>query len=71
LAILIIPTSFVANVVRVMILVLVTYHFGDEAGQGYLHGSAGIVLLMVSLIALLLLDSVLARIIKPRAPGNQ
>jgi hypothetical protein len=47
-------------------LILITYHFGDEAGQGYLHGSAGIVLLMVSLLALLGLDSILARVIKPR-----
>jgi hypothetical protein len=25
-------------VVRVMVLVLVTYYFGDEAGQGFMHG---------------------------------
>ena len=67
----ILPIAFIANVIRVLVLILITYHFGDEAGQGYLHGSAGIVLLMVSLIALLLLDSILARIMKPRAPGNQ
>ena len=34
MAIAIVPISFVANIVRVCILVLVTYHhFGDEAGQ--------------------------------------
>ena len=44
LAILIIPMSFIANIIRVMILVLVTYHFGDEAGQGFVHGAAGMVL---------------------------
>ena len=42
LAILIIPISFTANVIRVMILTVITYHFGDEAGQGFLHGFAGI-----------------------------
>ena len=29
--------------------VLITYYFGDEAGQGFLHGSAGIVLMIVAL----------------------
>lgn len=60
----ILPVAFFANVARVLVLILITFHFGDEAGQGYLHGSAGIVLLMAALTALLLLDSLLARIIK-------
>ena len=62
----ILPIAFVANIVRVLVLMLVTYHFGDEAGQGYLHGAAGIVLLMSALSVLLLLDVALAWIIKPR-----
>jgi len=44
LAVLIVPISFTANVIRVIVLTLVTYHFGDEAGQGFLHGFAGMVL---------------------------
>ena len=59
LAILIIPISFAANIVRVMILVLVTYHFGDEAGQGFIHGFAGMVLFMVGLVLMLGTDSLL------------
>ncbi len=59
LAILLIPTAFIANIVRVMILVLVTYHFGDEAGQGFVHGFAGMVLFMVALMLMLVLDKVL------------
>jgi exosortase B len=66
LAILIIPTSFVANVVRVMILVLVTYHFGDEAGQGFVHGFAGMVLFLVALSLILTLDRVLGVFIRER-----
>jgi len=56
LAIVIIPIAFVANVVRVMILVLVTYHFGDEAGQGFVHGFAGMVLFIVALTLILAVD---------------
>ena len=52
----ILPIAFVANVVRVMILILVTYYFGDEAGQGFLHGTAGIVLLLAALMFLFLID---------------
>jgi hypothetical protein len=43
----------------VMILVLVTYHFGDEAGQGFVHGFAGMVLFMVALAFMLLADKLL------------
>jgi len=59
LAILIIPISFIANVVRVMILVLVTYHFGDEAGQGFVHGFAGMVLFLVALTLILSTDKII------------
>jgi exosortase B len=59
LAVLIIPIAFVANVVRVMILVLVTYHFGDETGQGFVHGFAGLVLFLVALSLIFVVDHVL------------
>ncbi|UDF35095.1 UNVERIFIED_ORG: exosortase B [Shinella sp. XGS7] len=59
LALLLVPISFVANVVRVMILVLVTYHMGDEAGQGFIHGFAGMVLFMVALMLMLVVDKIL------------
>ena len=59
LAILIIPISFVANVTRVMILVLVTYYFGDAAGQGFVHKFAGLVLFVVALTLIISLDSML------------
>lgn len=49
LALCAVPVSFTANVVRVMILVVVTYHFGDEVGQGFVHNFAGIVLFAVAL----------------------
>ena len=65
----ILPIAFAANIVRVMVLVLVTYHLGDAAGQGFLHGAAGIVLMVVALLLFFLLDAVLARLIKPRNAG--
>ncbi|WIM06113.1 MAG: exosortase B [Candidatus Nitricoxidivorans perseverans] len=59
LAIFIVPISFTANVIRVMALTLITYHFGDEAGQGFLHGFAGIVLFLTALLLIMGVDSLL------------
>lgn len=55
----ILPIAFVANVIRVMALVLITYHFGDEAGQGFAHMAAGMVLFMIALLLLLSFDGLL------------
>jgi len=62
----VLPIAFAANIIRVLTLVLVTYHFGDAAGQGFLHGAAGIVLLLVALTMVFVLDAILVRVIKPR-----
>ena len=59
LALALIPTAFFANVTRVMILVLVTYYFGDAAGQGFVHGFAGMVLFMVALMLMLVYDKII------------
>jgi exosortase B len=59
LAILIVPISFTANVIRVMTLSLITYHFGDEAGQGFLHGFAGMVLFLTALLLIIGFDTAL------------
>lgn len=63
LAALAVPVSFMANVVRVMILVVVTYHFGDEVGQGFVHGFAGIVLFSVALTLIGGVDALLGLIL--------
>ncbi len=67
----ILPIAFVANIIRVLVLILITYHFGDGAGQGFLHGFSGIVLFVISLLSLFILDAVLAKIIKPRKKSSE
>lgn len=59
LAVLTLPIGFIANVIRVIILILVTYYFGDAAGQGFLHGFAGMVLFLAALLLILTADSLL------------
>jgi exosortase B len=66
LSILVVPIAFVANVARVMILVLVTYHFGDAAGQGFVHDFAGMVLFLVGLALVLAVDKLLGLVFKDK-----
>lgn len=65
----ILPIAFAANIIRVMVLVLVTYHYGDEAGQGFIHGFAGMALFVIALVIIFLLDGLLGLFFKnkPRA----
>ncbi len=61
LAALILPIAIFANMVRVIILVLLTYFVGDEAAQGYLHNTAGMLTFITALLTIMLIDSVLQR----------
>lgn len=67
LALLIIPISFTANVIRVISLTLITFYFGDSAGQGFLHGFAGIALFLSALILIISIDGLLQFIVNKRA----
>jgi exosortase B len=53
------PIAFIANIVRVMTLILVTYHFGDAAGQGFVHEFAGMILFVFAVILLSGFDALL------------
>ena len=67
----ILPIAFAANIVRVMVLILVTYHLGDEAGQGFLHGFAGIMLFVIGLLFLFVLDWILGFVFPDRARARE
>jgi exosortase B len=56
---LVVPIAIAANIVRVLALVLITYHFGDAAAQGYLHNSAGMVTFTSALLFNFLIDKLL------------
>lgn len=67
LAMLILPISFVSNVTRVIALVLITYYFGDEVGQGFVHSFAGILLFMLATALTIATDTVLGFFIRDQA----
>ncbi len=62
-----VPIALLANVVRVAILVLLTYFFGYDAGQGFLHEGAGLLMFSVALGGVFTVDAWAARIWE-RAP---
>lgn len=57
--------AIAANLVRVVAICLVTYYFGDEVGQGFVHGATGILLFGVSLTLMFVADWLLAMVIQP------
>lgn len=67
LAALIIPVAIAANVVRIVVLILLTYFFGDAVGQGFLHVSAGLFLFALSLLLMFMIDSVVSRFWRPNS----
>jgi len=56
IAALVIPVAVVTNILRIIILVLITYHLGDEAAQSFLHVSTGMVMFVVALLGIFAID---------------
>jgi exosortase len=61
----VIPIAVVGNIARIIVLILLTYFFGDAVAQGFLHQLAGVFLFAVDLLLVFAIDSVLARILPP------
>lgn len=55
----IIPIAIFANFVRVIILILLTYHAGEATAQGFLHNFAGLFMFVVAMLTIFLLDLIL------------
>jgi exosortase len=54
-----IPIAVLGNILRIMTLILLTYFFGDEVAQGFLHQAAGMFLFVVDLLLVFALDRLL------------
>jgi exosortase len=51
-----IPVAIISNFVRVLVLVLVTYYFGDAVAQGFVHDFAGLLMFAVALVSIFAID---------------
>lgn len=58
LAVLVLPIAVLTNFLRILILVLVTYWFGEDVAQGLAHDAAGILMFGLALALFLALDTV-------------
>ncbi|MFL5297718.1 MAG: exosortase V [Phenylobacterium sp.] len=58
----VIPIAIVANIIRIMVLVLLTYFFGDGVAQSFLHMAAGLFLFATSLSLVFLLDHFVSKL---------
>ena len=58
----IIPMALLGNLLRVITLCLITYYFGEEAGQGFFHNFSGIVIFIITLLGLMGAESILDKI---------
>lgn len=67
----VLPIAIAANVVRVVILVLITYYLGNDMAQGYLHDFAGIVTFVSALLFIFLLDWVLTPLRNRLTPAGE
>jgi exosortase len=59
LVLLIVPVALFSNLLRVLILILLTYYFGEATAQGFLHDFAGIFMFAIALAAMFALDEVI------------
>jgi exosortase len=64
LTVFVIPIAILANIVRIMTLVLITFYFGDNVAQSFIHGTAGVLLFSVALLLVFALDSGLIAVAK-------
>ena len=60
---LVIPIAILGNVLRIMTLILLTYFFGDEVAQGFLHETAGLFLFAIDLMLVFAVDKLLWRLV--------
>lgn len=65
----ILPVAVLANLVRVLLLLLITYHFGEAAGQGFFHELAGMTMFMTALLGIFAVDILAAPLRRRLAPA--
>ncbi|WP_375401945.1 exosortase V [uncultured Sphingomonas sp.] len=58
----IVVMAVLANFIRVILLVLITYYLGNEAAQGFLHQFAGMAMFVIALLGTMAFDGLLGRL---------
>jgi exosortase len=67
----IIPLALIGNLIRVITLCLITFYFGEAAGQGFFHNFSGIVIFIITITGLMGIESVIDKVsVKMRQPTS-
>ncbi len=62
----IIPLAMIGNLIRVLTLCLITFYFGEKAGQGFFHNFSGIVVFVIMITGLILIEKILEKFPLPK-----
>lgn len=65
----VVPVAVAANFVRVLILILLTYHAGEATAQSFVHDLAGLTMFGLALLFIFLIDFALGRFLARRRPA--
>jgi exosortase len=65
-----IPVAIISNFVRVLVLVLITYHLGDAAAQGFLHDFAGLLMFAIALLTIFGVDKLAEPLFRERRKAD-
>lgn len=61
LTILIVPFAIFGNLIRVIALCLITFYFGEAAGQGFFHDFSGIVVFIITILGVIWVEFLIDR----------
>ena len=67
----IVPVSIFGNLMRVIVLCLITYYFGEEAGQGFFHNFSGILIFIITILGLVAIEHLIEKNSRNRIVINQ
>ena len=56
----VIPVAIIANIMRIMVLVLLTFYGGNDLAQGFLHETAGLFVFTIALLSIFGIDKFLS-----------
>jgi exosortase len=59
----VIPIAILANIIRIIALVLITLFFGDAVAQSFLHTAAGLLLFATALVLMFAIDNLASKLI--------
>ena len=68
---LIVPLTLFGNLIRVITLCLITYYFGEEAGQGFFHNFSGIVIFLIAILGMIGIESLADKFFTEKSEGHK